>query len=242
MASWSDRLLGAHRPTLPAGSPILNALLLAGPPLTVILVLELTDNVPAAFFSYHVAWCLIVPAAILRLQQRSWIAHAQALGVRSPDRKGTLVGASVGVLMGALSLLPFAIWGDTLLAEANVRAQLTGWGVPPGADLALFAYMIAFNSVAEELYWRGYVHERLTSWTNRWRALLTASLFFTSFHVYTIYRLVGKPGVTVLFSAAVLAAAIAWAILRERYQSAVPAVLAHVGATAGYMTVYILWT
>lgn len=237
-----DRLLGPRKPReVPQGNPLANALFLAGPPLTVVLVLAITENVPASFFAYHVAWCLVVPAAVLRAKHRSWTTHARALGLARPTGNGTAAGALVGLVMGASTIAAFAAWGDVLLAGANLREQLTAWGVPPDADVALFAYMIAFNSVAEELYWRGYVHERLAAWTNRWHALLATSVFFTSFHVYTIHRLVGDASVTVLFSVGVLAAALAWAVLSERYESVLPAVLAHVGATAGYMTVYLAW-
>ncbi len=245
MTSQHGRLLGPpNPPTLAPGHPLVDALLLAGPPATVVTVLHLTESVPASFLAYHVLWCLVAPAlATSSTPEASWREHAHALGLeRLTHRPSLLAGALVGTLMGAGILALFLAQGDTLLARAGLRGRLTAWGVPPGADAALFAYMILFNSVAEELYWRGYVHERLTTWRSRWAAILVTCAFFTSFHAYTIQRLVENAPVTVLFTAGVFAGALAWAILRERYGSVAPAVLAHVGATAGYMTVYVLWT
>lgn len=243
MPSWADRLLGEPNPKPRVeGSGWVDALLLVGPPLTVVATLATVGTVTAAFLVYHVAWCLLVPAAISLLSGRSLAEHRELVGLRhARDRRALGVGALVGLAMCLGILLPFVPLADVLLADADLAGQLAVWGVPEGAKTALFVYMIVFNSGAEELYWRGYVHERLAVWRNRWATILLVSAVFASYHYYTIWSLIGDPLLAAGGLVGVFLGAVTWAILRERYDSCYPAILAHVGATAGYMGVYVLW-
>lgn len=244
MASLTDRLLGdPPNRVVVTGSSWVTGLLLAGPPVSVVLTLYLLESVPAAFLVYHVGWCLVVPAVLsVGVHDRPVPAHRAALGLRYGDRPPVLgAGALVGLAMFLGILVPFLFIGDLLLGGVDLGGQLAAWGVPSGGTAALFVYMLVFNSGAEELYWRGYVHERLASWDDRWAAIVLVTAAFTSYHFYTTLRLAESLPVAGLLTVGVFLGGITWAILRERYDSVYPAILAHVGATAGYMTVYLFW-
>lgn len=244
MPTLSRRLLGDQPRTKPEieGTLAGTILLLVGPPVSVVATLLVAETVPAAFLVYHVGWCLIVPAVVSLVQGRGPAEHRDALGLRrARDRQALGAGALVGTAMFLGILVPFVLFGDVLLGEADLAGQLTTWGVPAGAAPALFVYMIVFNSGAEELYWRGYVHERLASWSDRWTAIFLATGFFASYHYYTIASLVQDRLLAAVMTVGVFLGGLAWAILRERYDTVYPAILAHVGATAGYMTVYVIW-
>lgn len=244
MPTLTERLLGPTHRSAPEieGSMAGTVLLLIGPPISVVATLMLAGSVTAAFLVYHVGWCLIVPALFSLVQGRDPGEHRQALGLRhGRDREALGAGGVIGVLMFLGMVVPFLLFGDVLLAGADLAGQLTAWGVPSGAAPALFVYMLLFNSGAEELYWRGYVHERLTSWPDRWTAIFLATGFFASYHYYTIVSLVQDRALAALMTVGVFVGGLVWAILRERFDSVYPAILAHVGATAGYMTVYLVW-
>lgn len=219
--------------------PLANAGLLAGPPATVVGVLAATGNAPLAFVTYHVGWCLVVPAVLVLATGGSLSRLADVLAVSAPSREGWLAGLAVGAvsLLGILGL--FASAGTHALDADGLRAALAAWGIGAGAGVGLFVYMVVFNSLAEELYWRGFVHGRLRERSGPRTTLLLATAFFTSYHVYTIHVLAARPTTTALGAAGVFLGGLVWALMRERYESVVPAALAHVGATAGYMTAFL---
>lgn len=239
----TQRLLGEPPTyTQAEGSIGVTVLLLGGPPLTVVATLMLFGSVPAAFLVYHIGWCLLVPAAISLAKGHGIAEHRERLGLRrTRDTQVLGAGGIVGSLMFFAILPPFLFAGDLLLGQADLAGQLAVWGVPGGASTTLFVYMLVFNSGAEELYWRGYVHERLSAWRDRWTAIGLTSGFFASYHYYTIASLVQDHLLAAAMTLAVFLAGVTWAVLRERYDSVYPAILAHVGATAGYMSVYVLW-
>jgi membrane protease YdiL (CAAX protease family) len=99
--------------------------------------------------------------------------------------------------------------------------------------------MVLFNGIAEELFWRGYIHRRLEGFQARRVAIGTAALFYASYHALTIALLFRSFVVGPLFLVVVFAAGCFWGWLRERYGNVWPAMLSHAGATAGYMIVYV---
>lgn len=228
-------------PGLPRhGGALGDAGLLLGPPVTVVAALHATGDLPVVFAAYHVAWCLVVPAALWALSPGPRVRLADAFALRWASTAGMAAGAALGLasLVGIAG--GFALLGELLVDLARVAARLEAWAVPLDARWALVAYMVLVNSVAEELYWRGFLHDRLTAWSSRTGAIATTSVCFTSYHVFTIHALAGTALATALMTAGVLAGALAWAVLREATGSAVPPALAHVGATVGYMSILVL--
>lgn len=216
------------------------AALAAGAPLAVVLALAATGNVFVAFVAYHVLLCLVVPAIVDRARGLSWSDYARKLGLVAPSGEGWAAGLMTGVAMAALVLAPFLTIGDILVGRAPVGATLSGWGVPLDAEVAMFAYMLVFNSGAEELFWRGYLHTEIVGRLGPKLGIGVLSVAFTSYHVYTFGSLVRDWRLAAVGTVAIFASALVWAFLRERYQSVLPAVLSHAGATAGYMAVFVM--
>ena len=122
-----------------------------------------------------------------------------------------------------------------------MQAALSAWGIGSEATAWLFIYMLVFNSGAEELFWRGFVHRRFTHWEDRTKALLLITSAFASYHLFTVYVLTGDLLVSIVALGGVFIGGLTWAWLRETYHSVYPALLGHLGATAGYMGVYALY-
>jgi hypothetical protein len=75
----------------------------------------------------------------------------------------------------------------------------------------------------------------------RWQAIGLTALFYASYHILTIGWFVSDGRIIALFMFAVVAAGLLWGWLREHCGTVWPALLGHVGATAGYMVVYWRW-
>jgi len=216
------------------------ALLAIGAPVAVVAALALAGDVMVAFVVYHVVICLGVPAAATAAGNLSPRKYADLLGLRNPSGEGWAAGLVTGLCMFALQLGGFLAIGGRLLEPATLAAKLTVWGIPLDTEIALFAYMLVFNSVAEELFWRGYLHEHALHLAAPRIGLPLVTVAFASYHVYTIASLVGNLGLALVGGVGVLVAAAVWAYLRQRYDSVAPAAVSHVLATAGYMTILVL--
>ncbi len=218
-----------------------------GAPLAVVASLASTGSVLVAFVTYHVLLCIVLPASHTAMTgPRSWRALAESFGAHTSGGRlaltlgaGLGVGTFVAIVGGMAAMAPFV---DVDVHAATVGTHLSAWGVPASAAFAVFLYMLVGNSVAEELFWRGWLHSRLpVGRTSRRNAIFLATLLFASYHYYTISSLLGDPVAAGPLTAGVFIGGLTWAALREWSGSVWPAVLAHVGATAGYMTVYLVW-
>ncbi len=209
-------------------------------PVSVIASLVLFEDVLVAFAAYHVGMCLVVPLLYEKLGHKdTWpeIAHEFGL-VNLDDRRAWGEGLLVGGLMGLGMIVPFVALGRGLISPDEVRSAMGAWGITTQDTGLLFAYMLVFNSGAEELFWRGYIHERLAGWSNRSAALVLASMAFASYHWFTVWALTGQALLATVAVVGVFIGGLIWAYLRERHGTVLPALLGHLGATAGYMTVY----
>ena len=106
---------------------------------------------------------------------------------------------------------------------------------------AMLVFMVLGNGACEELFWRGWVHRRMESWPRRGAALALAASAYTSYHLVTVASFTASGAVVLLFVAAIFGVGLFFGWLRERYQTVWPSLLAHTGATAGYMAVYLIW-
>lgn len=212
-------------------------------PLSVVVTLDWTENVLYAFVVYHVGFCLAAPLAeSLVFAGHDVHGHRYVLGLgERPDRRILAVGAASGTALFVGILVPVWLAKDLLLAEVDVAGRLAAWGVPAGAEVWLFAYMLVFNSGAEELLWRGYVQTRLTEDGPLWPSLLLLNGLFASYHFYTLIALLGGLVVPAVMTAGVFVGGLHWSWLRARSGTVLAPVLSHVGATAGYITAYVLW-
>lgn len=222
---------------------MVTATFMVAAPASIVAALVITQDVLAAFAIYHLGMCMVVPYLYERfVHDLSQAEMVLAFGLRDlRDKEAWLAGSGVGLLMGLGVLVPYLAVGQQLIPAGEVQAALAAWNLGPEDTMFLFVYMLVFNSGAEELFWRGYVHERLQGWSNRPAALAVTSAAFASYHFFTVFALSGDELVAAVALVGVFVGGMIWAGLRERYGSVLPALLAHGGGTLGYMTVYVVW-
>jgi len=177
------------------------------------------------------AWMLLLPIAWRRLVDRrplSW----------SPARLGGFgVGAGLGVLIGALILGGYFLFGPRLIDAEHVGAMAVrnGIGTVPRYLLAA-AYWITINSVLEEYVYRWFVVSKCEALMPAAPAVLVSAACFTLHHVIAL-KVQFDLAVTALGSAGVFVGGTIWSWLYVRYRSIWPAYLSHAIVDVAVFTV-----
>ncbi|MCP4231672.1 MAG: CPBP family intramembrane metalloprotease [bacterium] len=214
--------------------------LMIAAPLAVIIGLAVICNIFAVFVAYHVVIALVLPLLdSLFLRRFTVKEHLRFIGLL-PERPvpGIIAGVVCAVVMGGGTVIGFLLWGDFFLEHNDVVAAIGRWGVSSNAILYMMGFMVLYNGVGEELFWRGYVQRRLQDRYKPWVAILIATVFYTGYHPLTVYSFFGDIPVALFNTFMVFLAGLVWGWLRYRFDSAWPAMLGHIGATAGYMAIY----
>ncbi|MBU2502944.1 CPBP family intramembrane metalloprotease, partial [bacterium] len=147
---------------------------------------------------------------------------------------GIAPGLVLGVLAFAAPLAAFLLAPAMFPAPDTLDKVLAGWGLDARHPGFTMAFMAIVNGPAEELFWRGWLQDRLLK---GWRSGTVLVLLFSSYHVFTVGTLApGGPGAALMLTG-VIAGAVFWTWSRRRWGSVWPAVLSHWGATMGYMLV-----
>ena len=188
-------------------------------------------NVWAVFLGYHCGLCLVVPAVVVRRENSTWLEFLRRLGL---GRKRLGLGLALGIGLATIPPLAFVLAPQVFPDATQLRAVLAAWGVDPAAPAAVLLFLALVNGPAEELFWRGYLQDRLLRGPG---SAVVLVLLFASYHVLTVGALApGRIGIAVML-VGVLAAAAFWTWSRRRWDSLWPALLSHTGATVGYVAV-----
>ncbi len=215
------------------------ALMLAAP-LAVIVGLVVFRSIFFVFVAYHLIIALVLPLLDSLLLHRFTVKeHFRSIGLL-PKRAlpGIVAGVICAVVMGGGTVVGFLLWGDSLLEHNKIVDGISDWGVSSNAILYMMGFMVLYNGVGEELFWRGFVQRRLQGKFNPRVAILIAALLYTGYHPLTVYTFFGSVPIAVFITSMVFFSGLVWGWLRYRFDSAWPAALGHVGATAGYMAIY----
>jgi membrane protease YdiL (CAAX protease family) len=190
----------------------------------------------AGFVLYHLLCCIVLPAAdFLVLKKASPRSVAALLGFRKPWRRDLALGLGLGAFMAAVMILALSFLRAGVFESGKIHEALGEWGVSGRNMVLVYIVMIAFNGAVEELFWRGYLYERLRFLPNRFLALGLPAFFFGAQHLFVISRLVADPALIALFLLGILGAGAVWSVLREHSAGILPCLVSHVMVTAGYM-------
>ncbi len=203
---------------------------LAGP-LVVVLALVVMHSAPLVFLLYHVGFCLALPLAVSVRAGLTPVEHARRLGL---VRRGLGTGLALGLAFAVPPAVAFTLMPTLFPDAAALRAALLAWRLDPAAPAGFLFFLALLNGPAEELFWRGWV---LRDPMPGPAARVVLAALFTSYHAVTIGRLAPDPRAAAAMLAAVFAGALLWTWMRARWQSVWPALLAHTGATCGYLFV-----
>jgi len=207
---------------------------------SVVVTLELLESALATFAVYYLLFCLALPAALLLFIEKKTVKEGmEYIGLTTPCcRNGLTVGLVSGLAFFLAIVFGSFFLFDDLLLSADIPEVVEGWGIAPGMAPPFAALMLVLNGGAEELFWRGFIYQRLEG--QGWPGIVLAALFYGSYHIVTVISLVGSAFMGTLFVLVIFAAGCFWGWSRYRFGSVWPALISHVLVTAGYLTVF-LW-
>ncbi|MDN7227484.1 CPBP family glutamic-type intramembrane protease [Planococcus sp. N064] len=203
-----------------------NALRLIGPTMMIFIGLQVMENVAITFLLFY-SWLLFVP-----LIDRAFPVEQLKL-----DKQGVALGFGSGLLFfififGGLS------WLHVYLLDIEyLRTLLMDWGFSGRGEILLVLVLLLANPVLEELYWRGYMFNRLRMKGSALYAVGMSAAFYTLYHLLSIIPIF-EAGFSFVAVLPVFIAGLFWGFIREKSGSMTATIISHVLSDFGIVCVY----
>ncbi|MGD8191916.1 CPBP family intramembrane glutamic endopeptidase [Brevibacillus ginsengisoli] len=214
-------------------------LLLLGPTIMIFMGLQVFSSVPLTFVLFY-GWLFLVPVVNMRfVQKNTWGETAKALGL-SGNRRNSYLGIASGLIFGLSIILSGYFFHTSLFDLANLGDLLSRWGFSGNLVTGLILVLIGINPLLEEIYWRGYLYQKLEGrWGSRVTILLT-SLFYSLYHLLSVIPLFNWP-YNLLAMLPVFLAGVFWGYMRMVSRTLVGSIFSHILGDCGIIGVYLLF-
>ncbi|MYL55562.1 CPBP family intramembrane metalloprotease [Pontibacillus yanchengensis] len=205
-----------------------NSIYFLAPAFMIFVGLQIFSNVVLTFILFY-GWLLAIP-----LVQRR--AEGSFLGWKwSPFYLGIGIGTGllffVFIFGGMYWLHPYFIDMEKL------NLLLEEWGFSGRGVMGLILVLLVINPILEEMYWRGFMHERLNRICHEWQTILFTSFFYTLYHFLSVLPMFEYP-LNIMAVLPVFIAGVLWGYIREWTGSIVGTVVSHILGDFGIMCVY----
>ncbi|ESU31017.1 hypothetical protein G3A_19055 [Bacillus sp. 17376] len=200
--------------------------LLVGPTLMIFIGLQVLESVIATFLLFY-SWLLTVPL----------LGHGFPLERFKLTSKTVILGFGSGLLF-FLFIFGGLNWLHIYLLDIDqLRVLLWEWGFSARSEIWLVLILLVANPILEEVYWRGYIFEKLRMEGTAKYAILMTAVFYTLHHFLSVIPIFeGIFGI--IATVPVLIAGILWGYIREKTGSITAAIIAHVLSDMGIISVY----
>lgn len=201
-------------------------LLLIGPTIMMYIGLQVFENVTITFLLFY-GWLLGMPLLGKAFPKERMHLSKQSL----------LIGIGSGVI-SFIFIFGGMIWlHEYLLDVEALRVLLVDWGFIGPGEIGLVLVLLLLNPVLEEVYWRGYLYEKIRKTGKAAKAIIVTASFYTLYHVLTVMQLF-EVAYTLVAVIPVLIAGLFWGYVRERTESITAAIISHGLADLGIVCVY----
>lgn len=205
---------------------MVNFIRLVGPTLMIFIGLQLLESVVITFLLFY-SWLLFVP-----LIDKAFPKEQLKL-----DKKSAILGAASGLafflfIFGGLNWLHIY-----LLDIDSLRVLLLEWGFSGAGEIGLVLVLMIANPILEEVYWRGYMFNKLRMNGTAFSTILLTAFFYTLYHLLSIIPIFAT-GYSFAAVIPVLIAGLFWGYVREKTGSITAAIIGHGLADFGIMCVY----
>ncbi|UFJ41121.1 CPBP family intramembrane metalloprotease [Brevibacillus humidisoli] len=214
-------------------------LLMFGPTLMIFLGLQVMGSVPITFLLFY-SWLFAVPLWELLVIRRMTLSETfRSLGL-SLNRKNLYHGFFSGLFFFLTILTAGYLFHRYAFELSHLQRVLAGWNFSGDQVIWLMGIVMFLNPILEELYWRGYMWQKLrTAWSVR-AIIVFGSLFYTLYHLLSVLPLMNGPYHVVVIASVFLAGVI-WGYMRLIGQSLLGSIVSHMLADLGIMAVYGLF-
>lgn len=200
--------------------------LLVGPTLMIFVGLHVLGNVIATFLLFY-SWLLAMPL----LDREFPLERFKMTG------KAVVLGAGSGLLFFLFIFVGLNWLHIYLLDIGQLRILLLEWGFSSRGEIWLVLILLVANPILEEVYWRGYIYEKLRMEGTAKYAILMTAAFYTLYHLLSVIPIF--EGIFGLVAAApVFIAGIFWGYIREKTRTITAAIIGHVLSDTGIICVY----
>jgi membrane protease YdiL (CAAX protease family) len=203
-----------------------NFVRLIGPSLMILIGLQLLESVVVTFVLFY-SWLLAVPLIDKAFPKERVKVTKQAV----------IVGSGSGLLF-FLFVFGGLNWLHMYLLDIHkLRVLLMEWGFSGPGEIGLIFVLLLANPVLEEVYWRGYMYEKLRKNGKALYTILMTASFYTLYHLLSIIPMFqGTSSMAAILP--VLIAGLFWGYIREKTGSIVAAIISHVLGDLGIIAVY----
>ncbi|WP_050182848.1 CPBP family intramembrane glutamic endopeptidase [Domibacillus robiginosus] len=203
-----------------------NFVRLIGPSLMILIGLQLLESVVITFVLFY-SWLLAMPLIDKAFPRERVQVTKQAV----------ILGLGSGLLF-FLFIFGGLKWLHTyLLNIGELRTLLMEWGFSGPGEIGLVLVLLLANPILEELYWRGYVYEKLRANGKAIYTILITASFYTLYHLLSVIPIF-QGGSSVAAILPVLIAGLFWGYTREKTGSIVAAMIGHILGDLGIVTSY----
>jgi uncharacterized protein len=203
-----------------------NFVRLIGPSLMILIGLQLLESVVVTFVLFY-SWLLAVPLIDKAFPKERVKVTKQAV----------ILGFGSGLLF-FLFVFGGLNWLHMYLLDINkLRVLLMEWGFSGPGEIGLIFVLLLANPILEEVYWRGYMYEKLRKNRKALYAILITASFYTLYHLLSIIPMFqGASSMAAILP--VLIVGLFWGYIREKTGSIVASTISHVLGDLGIITVY----
>lgn len=214
-------------------------LLLLGPTLMIFLGLQVMSSVPLTFLLFY-GWLMVVPfGERLFLKKRTLPDTFQHVGLVM-NRKNVLLGFCLGILFFLTIILSGYFFHRFLFDLTTLQQTLAKWHFSGNLLIWLILVLILINPFLEEIYWRGYLYQKLEGKMPPAAIILLTSLCYSAYHLLSVIPLFTWP-FNVVAVLPVFFAGLIWGYMRHRSKSLAGSILCHLLADGGIMAVYLFF-
>ncbi|KGP71268.1 CPBP family intramembrane glutamic endopeptidase [Pontibacillus yanchengensis] len=205
-----------------------NSIYFLAPAFMILVGLHVFSNVVLTFMLFY-GWLLAIPL----FQQKG---EGAFLGWKW-STSNVVIGIGTGLLFFVF-IFGGMYWLHSYFIDLEkLNRLLEEWGFSGSGVIGLILVLLIINPVLEEMYWRGFMHERLNRNFRVWQTILFTSFFYTLYHFLSILPMFEYP-FNIIAVLPVFIAGVLWGYIREWTGSIVAAVVSHALGDLGVMCVY----
>lgn len=201
--------------------------------------LTIIKNMVITFIFYHIIVCLLLPLMDYCFFYRKSASLHEILGLGRIDKRSILTGVLLGIAYFGSIILIFYCFKKTLLDKFHIDTALSAIGFSKKYFFLLAVYFIFFNSIVEELFWRGYLYYQYGKKIRIPFSSVVISFFFIQYHFITI-GIIFSFQVALIFIPVLFIVSIIWCYLRHINSNIYAAIISHFMADLALIVVYYM--
>ncbi len=204
----------------------------------VYLGFSMMKNMIFTFVLYHIIICLLIPSLDYYFFYRKGTSSMhEILGLGRIDRRSIISGVLLGIIYFGTIIFLFSYLKSQLLNKLHLNMVFNVVGFPKKYFFLLAIYFILFNSVVEELFWRGYLYYQYGKKIRIPSSSVVISFFFIQYHFVTI-RIIFSFRIALIFMPVLFVVSVIWCYLRHINSNIYAPIISHFMADLALMVIY----